>query len=72
MIQSQEDEEEHVKKGLCFECHKLRHRSFECLIFKRKTITLEVKQKIGDESDGEPNKEEIPSISTAIMNMKVD
>ena len=69
---SKEDQEEHVKKGLCFRCHKPGHRSFECPTFKMKTTALEVEQEDDDDSDGEPSKEAVPSISTAVMNMEVE
>ena len=69
---SKEDQEEHVKKGLCFKCHKPGHRSFECPKFKRKSTALEVEQEEDDGSDGEPSKEVVPSISTAVMNMEVE
>ena len=71
-VLSKEDQEEHVKKGLCFKCHKPWHRSFECPTFKKKTTTLEVEQEDDDGSDGEPSKEAIPSISNTVMNMEVE
>ena len=69
---SNEDQEEHVKKDLCFKCHKPGHQSFECPTIKIKITTLEVKQDDDDESDDEPTKEVVPSISTAAMNMEVE
>jgi len=72
-VLSKEDQEEHVKKGLCFKCHKPWHRSFECPTFKKKTTTLEVEQEDDDDdSDGEPGKEAVTSISIAVMNMEVE
>ena len=69
---SKEEQEEHVKKGLCFKCHKPGHRSFECPTVKRKIAAIEVEHEDGDESDEEPSKDEVPSISTAVMNMEVE
>jgi hypothetical protein len=59
------------RNSLCFKCHKPGHRSFECPTIKRKIAAIEVEYEDGDESDGQPSKEEVPSISTAIMNMEV-
>ncbi|MBE3102723.1 MAG: hypothetical protein IMZ40_00590, partial [Bacilli bacterium] len=69
---SKEEQEEHVKKGLCFRCHKPGHRSFECPSSKRKTAALEVEQGDEDTSDGEPSKDVVPTVSAAIMNMEVE
>ena len=68
---SKEDQEEHVKKGLCFKCHQARHHSFECPTFKR-TLAIEVVQEEDDEEDCEPSNEEAPRIAAAIMNMEVE
>ena len=68
---SKDDQEEYIKKKLCFKCHKPGHRSFTCPMIKRKAATLEVKQDDGDGSDGEPSKEVVSSILTVVMNMKV-
>ena len=48
---SKEDQEEHVKKGLCFKCHKHGHRSFECPTINRKIAALEMEQDDDDGSD---------------------
>lgn len=72
MILSKDDQREHVKKGLCFKCHKPRHRSFECPTFKIKTTILRVEQEDNDGSDGEPSKKEVRAISTVVMNMEVE
>ena len=69
---SKEEQEEHVKKGLCFRCHKPGHRSFECPTTKKKVATLEVEQEDDDGLDDEPTKEVVPSISMAVMHMKVE
>ena len=69
---SKEEEEEHVKKCLCFRCHKPGHRSFECSTIKRKVATLEVEQEDDVGSDDELITEIVPSISTAVMHMKVE
>ena len=69
---SKEDQEEHVKKDLCFKCHKPGHRSFECPTIKRKITRLEVEQDDNDRSNGQPTKEVVPSISTAVMNVEVE
>ena len=68
---SKKDQEEHVKKGLCFKCYQPGHRNFECPTFKR-TAAIEVVQEEDDEEDCEPSNEEVPGISTAIMNMEVE
>ena len=59
---SKEDQEKHVKKGLCFKCYQAGHRSFECPTFKRRTATIEVVQEEDDEEDCEPSNEEAPRI----------
>ena len=69
---SKEEQEEHVKKGLCFKCHKSGHRSFECPKIKRKIAVIEVEHKDSNESDGEPSKEGVPTISIAVMNIEVE
>ena len=48
------------------------HRSFECPTTKKKVATLEVEQEDGDGLDDEPTKEVVPSISMAVMHMKVE
>ena len=72
LMLSKEEQEEHVKKGLCFKCHKPGHRSFECPTIKRKIAAIEVEHEDGDESDGEPSKERVPNISTVVMNMEME
>ena len=67
-----EDQEEHVKKGLCFNSHQVGHHSFECPTFKRKTAAIEVVQEEDDEKDCEPSNEEVPCISAAVINMEVE
>ena len=69
---SKEDQEEHVKKGLCFKCHQVGHRSFECPTFKRRTAAIEVVQEKDDEEDCELSNEEAPCISVVVMNMEVE
>ena len=69
---SKEEQEYHVKKGLCFKCHKPGHRSFKCPTIKRKIAKIEVEYEDDDESDDEPSKEGVLSISTIIMNMEVE
>ena len=69
---SKEEQEEHVKKCLCFKCHKPRHWSFKCPTIKRQIVAIKVEHKDGDESDGESNKEGVPSISTVVINMEVE
>ena len=69
---SKEKQEKHVKKGLCFKCHKPGHQNFECPTIKKKIAAIEVEHKDGDVSDGEPSKERVPFISTTVINMKVE
>ena len=69
---SKEEQDEHVKKNLCFKCYKHGHRSFECPTIKGKIATHAVEQDRNDGSDDKPIKEVVPSISTAVMNMKVE
>ena len=69
---NKEEHEDHVKKSLCFRCHKPGHWSFKCPTTKKKVAALEVEQDDDDGSDDEPTKEVVPSISTAIMHMKVE
>ena len=51
-----EDQVEHVKTSLCFECLKPGHRSFECPTIKRKVVALYVEQDDDDGSYDEPIK----------------
>ena len=69
---SKEEQEKHVKKGLCFKCHKHGHRSFECPTVKRNIAAIEVDHEDDGESDDEPSKEGVPNISMAVMNMEVE
>ena len=69
MMMSKEDQEEHIKKVLCF---KYQIQSFECSTFKRRTTTLEVEQEDDDEFDGKSSRVEVLSISVAIISMEVE
>ena len=45
---SKDDQEDHVKKGLCFKCHKFGYQIFDCLTFKIRIATLELEQEDDD------------------------